>query len=208
MTMAISVAQLWCGPCAFKWCLDWSKAERCLFIVSCVQWVIREGTRPYFSVHKCLEDHRLLAVSFFIISLVFHHQPGLMIISTVSLIDNLISLTFLGSESKMSLFSRQSKLDSGWRGSIEHKVLQKSTTWEDLQKEWRTFWRQPNCHHKNYFSQFQQLHYLFEQLNLHLSWPNTFVNVKAILLSLQYFQKKFFEAVVYCVYTGFRLLYF
>ena len=55
--------------CAFKWCLDWSKAERCLFIVSCVQWVIREGTRPYFSVHKCLEDHRLLAVSFFIISL-------------------------------------------------------------------------------------------------------------------------------------------
>ena len=136
MTMAINVAQLWCGPCAFKWCLDWSKAERCLFIVSCVQWVIREGTRPYFSVHKCLEDHRLLAVSFFIISLVFHHHPGLMIITTVSLIDNLISLTFLGSESKMSLFSRQSKLDSGWRGSIEHKVLQKSTTWEDLQKEW------------------------------------------------------------------------
>ena len=60
--------------------------------------------------------------------LVFHHQPGLMIISTVFLIDNLISLTFLGSESKMSLFSRQSKLDSGQRGSIEHKVLQKSTT--------------------------------------------------------------------------------
>ena len=142
--------------------------------------------------------------------LVFHHQYGLMIISTVSLIDNLISLTFLGSESKMSLFSRQSKLDSGWCGSIEHKVLQKSTTWEDLQKEWSktTLWRQPNCHHKNCFSQFQQLHYLFEQLNLHLSWPNTFVNVKAILLSWQYFQKKFFEAVVDCVYTGFRLLYF